>query len=278
LDVVVAVEAGRSRSLAEYLRREFKILRAKGLRVVIREIQPGHFRCRLQEKRFFGRRCRDGFRRAVSNAAASLILSEWETLIGDELVRRASWFEPADWDLIRGRLVTDRAYLRRWRPEIERRVAEHLEHSTVLVIEGFVRFRLRDIVEEVGGMASSLLDEYLLQQENREFIRMLREYARSKGGQSQTVHVIFSPSRVFRLYDERMCLLASNAESLGVPADDEVNHEDLLIASVVGLAPRRLVIHGQRCLPATLETLRGVFGETVEVCTGCNLCSIWHKA
>lgn len=278
MDVVVATEAGRSRSLADYLRREFKILRAKGLRVSLRETQPGHFRCRLQEKRFFGRRSHAGFRKAVANAAASLILSEWEALIGDELVRQASWFEPQDWDLVRGRLGIDRAHLRRWRPEIERRIAEHLEHMAMLVIEGFVRFRLRDIVEEVGGMASSLLDEYLLQQENRDFIRMLRNYARNKGGQSEAIHVIFSPSRVFRIYDERMCLLASNAEGFGVPVDDEVNHEDLLIASVVGLAPRRLVIHGQRCLPATLETLRDVFGDRVEVCTGCNLCSIWHKA
>lgn len=278
MDLVIATEAGRSSSLAESLRREFHILRGKGIRVTVWVIPPGRFRCRLQERRLFGKRNSADFRRAVANAAAALILAEWETLIGGELVKQINWFDTQDWELVRGRLETDRGCLRRFRPEIERRVAAHLEQSKMLIIEGFVRFRLRDIVEEVGAMAGRLLDDHLLQQENRDFIRMLRSYARSKGVQNTVIHIIFSPSRIFRIYDERMCLLATNAEGAGMPVDDEVNHEDLLIASVIGLAPRRIVIHGQQCLPATLQTLRDVFGEGVDVCPGCNLCSIWQQA
>ncbi|MFZ5898763.1 MAG: sporulation protein YtxC [Bacillota bacterium] len=276
MDLLIATEPERAKLLGDYLRREFRILRGKGLRVGYREKPAGCFRCRLYEKRFFGRRDRSGFRAAVVTAVTKLLVAEWESLIGEELLRRAEWLDKDDWDLVREQLNNDRGMLEQFQGRVEARISRYLQNSSILNVEGFVRFRLQDLIDLVGSTASRVLDEQLFQQENQDFIRMLKNFVAEKG-QCSTVHIILTPPKTFRIYDERMCLVATNAEELGIN-DDEVNHEDLLISSVVALGPEKVILHGQFCLAATRATLQEVFGKALVRCSGCNLCSIWNNA
>jgi hypothetical protein len=57
--------------------------------------------------------------------------------------------------------------------------------------------------------------------------------------------------------------------------DGELNFDDLLVSTLITLAPKLITIH---CISSfknkeLLETIKNVFTNRVLICNGCNLCS-----
>ncbi|MBO8129372.1 MAG: hypothetical protein H0Z39_09290 [Peptococcaceae bacterium] len=279
MELCIIVESKRSQSLHKFLRREFKILKGKGFKVFLKEKPPGVFRCRMIESRLFGRRDRRAFKLAVANAMAIFVTTEWEQLLGAQLLKNASWIESQDWDVVRDKLTQERRFLLRCRKQIEKRAFKVLSESFLVNVEGFVRFRLQDITEKVGEEAANILDEHLLEQENRDFINVLKRFASQQQNDGlETAHVVIFPGNAFRIYDADYNILNSTVENAPGFIDDEIKYDDLLISHLVTLAPRKIIFHGEYGFSATLDTLKKVFGNAVSHCKGCSFCSMLIKA
>ena len=58
--------------------------------------------------------------------------------------------------------------------------------------------------------------------------------------------------------------------------EGEINYDDLLVSSLITLAPRKVVIHsiGHFRNKELMETIKNVFYGRVIICQGCDVCSV----
>lgn len=279
LEIRVVVDPGYAALFNTFIKRELKFLRVRGMRVYYKEKPAGFFRCRMAEPRFFGRVDRMGFKKAVANSVAALVIARWECFFGPALIRRVEWTgAEIDWERVCARLNKNRPLIGGLRQRVLALASDHLTDSTNLDVAGFVRFRLPDVSETIAEALAVIVDEQLFEQENEEFIRILRCYTAKRNRHPDTVHVVIEAGSRFRLYDEDFKDFTQSLEHEVPLLDDEVRNEDLLIAVLLTLSPENIVLHGKRCLPVTRETLERVFGPAVSVCKGCDRCAVWVKA
>lgn len=163
--------------------------------------------------------------------------------------------------------------------ELRRLLAErleaYLERAEILLVEGFLRFRCREYVEELEHVVDRSVDEFLLDREYRDFVRLLKQFVDVQPPRFRVVHVLVEPSGAFRLVDEGgQPVEMPGGASTAAPADIAVTDpEDLLLSALITVGAERFVLHPRgRLRDDTLETLDQVFAGRVETCGGCERC------
>lgn len=172
---------------------------------------------------------------------------------------------------------TDQRHQVSRKTRILHRIRDYLDQSSEMVLEGFLNFRLQDLVSELEDAVDRAVDEFLMEREQSEFIRLLRFFVEVQEPRTAEVHVLLQPSGAFKLVDGEGTALASEllAEFVGEVVDQtDVSSDDLLISALITIAPRRIAVHGP--WPTgwhdTEKTMLGVFVDRVELCAGCHRC------
>lgn len=227
-------------------------------------------------------------RHYVASALSDVIVERWESDLIRKIIRDSySYFSHDEQDLIvdyTGRTLDGSGGDARHRYKVNRksqilhRLRDYLDSADELVLEGFVTFRLRDYVEELEDAVDRAVDDFLMEREYREFIKLLKYFVDVQEPRVDHVHVILSRGGPFRLVDDDGGAIRSESleEFVVEMVESEVNHEDLLISALITLAPRTLTVHvqhrsGER--NEALETIIGVFGDRAEICEGCSFCA-----
>ena len=166
---------------------------------------------------------------------------------------------------------------RRERVRVE--LLEYLLQHDTLVLDGFVRFRLKGYVEELAIAVDRAVDEFLLEREYREFIGLLRYFVHSRANRPPLAECFVAADGTFTLEDEAgAALCAAGLDGLEAGAGPAgVAPEDLLVSALITVAPWRVRLHlsagpGPAFSPEALNSLREVFAGAVEVCGGCRRC------
>jgi putative sporulation protein YtxC len=188
---------------------------------------------------------------------------------------RYSYFTPAEQAEIVA--TAERALAARDRREgVRSRLLQYLQGQNTLIVEGFLTFRLKDLVGEAEEALDGAVDAFLLQREYREFIRLLRHFVETLPPRHDLVHAVLQPGGGFRLADADGSPLPADPAAGGAAADGELAPEDRVISALVTLAPRAIVLHrpaGPAALSEeALATVREVFGTRLHVCAGCRIC------
>lgn len=158
------------------------------------------------------------------------------------------------------------------------RLDDYLAVHSVLNLDGFVTFRLRDYLVDLEDRVDQAVDEFLIDREYREFVRLLRYFVDAQQSRTPLVHVILQEDGQFELLDPDSRPLQSDIIQefrLETP-DAELNLEDLLVSSLITAAPERVVLHGSERARRldSVQTVRQVFGHRVEECTECPYCGV----
>lgn len=228
-------------------------------------------------------------RQHLANAVSDLIVNIWEQDLLRRMVNsgcrglaeqdRALVVKQAQGLLDGGAQQGEAGLLRRVgrKGHVLREVAAYLETEDLLIIEGFVSFRLRSYVAHLETTVEQAVDKFMLQKEYREFILLLRHFLTAQEPRIERVHVLVGPSGGFRLLDDAGTTISEQylEECLIEAGQKDINRDDLLISALITIAPRRLKLHA---LPGTdsdgLRTLRAVFADRLTVCRGCELCGL----
>jgi putative sporulation protein YtxC len=157
------------------------------------------------------------------------------------------------------------------------KILDYLDQNQDLILEGFISFRLKDYQQELEGIVNSAVDEFLLEREYIEFIRLLKYFVEIQEPRIQKVQVIFKDGGKFSLLDhEDNPVKHESLDGLMVDIlENEINYDDLLISALITLAPREIILH----IPTqigngdTVKTIQNVFGPRVTRCIGCNKCT-----
>jgi len=223
------------------------------------------------------------FKNLLANIITDIIIDDWAQILIKKIIRdHYYYFNEEEKKNIREKaleLLKNDGFS--YRPLIRRnsifhRVTEFLERNQEMVLEGFINFRLKDYILEVEDIVDAAVDDFLLEKEYLEFIRLLRYFVDIQEPKVNEVHILLEKSNAFKLVDRNGNLIENEyLDGFSIELmNNSINYEDLLISALITLAPRLLVIH----LPNfgepkdTIKTIENVFGKRVRKCNGCELC------
>jgi len=220
----------------------------------------------------------------LANALAETILRHWEKEhVRQVILKRQYLMEKEDnWQVVINKamdylnkgLGQVRGYSVNRKTSLVTQILSCLDHSSVFDIEGFLRFRAQEYKSEVNKAVDYALDEYVIEKEYTEFIRLLKHFVDSQKPQLECLHVGMTPQGKFHLYDnEGVEVTHQFLEDYQLDNVHELGYEDLLVSALIAVAPRQITLHIRyEGFKDTLKTIRSVFGDRVHDCQGCPLC------
>jgi putative sporulation protein YtxC len=160
--------------------------------------------------------------------------------------------------------------------KILKETLEFLKDSNQLIIDGLVKFRLQDYSIQLREAVEAAVEEYQLEKEYQEFIRLLQYFVEIQEPRVSQAHVMIHSGGTFRIFDAKGNPVGSDYEEgfLLDVMDNDINYEDLLISTLITIAPSRIVIHTSEYskLNGAISTIERVFGKRVATCRGCEEC------
>lgn len=154
-------------------------------------------------------------------------------------------------------------------------ISQYLESDSLLYLEGFLRFRLKEYFQEMEESIEKAIDNFLVEREYLEFIKLLRYFVEIQEPRIDEVHVLIKDQDSFYLLDEEKQPIEEK-QLQNVLAElhnenTEVDYDDLLLSALITISPRRIVIHALAKIEI-MDTIISVFRERVVICEGCELC------
>lgn len=132
-----------------------------------------------------------------------------------------------------------------WKDQVWKRVMEYVENNDELVLEGFIRFRLKDFNREMEEAVDRAVDDLLIEKEYSEFIKLLRYFVEIQEPKMEEVHVLMDEDKKFTLLDSDLHIINNDMlEDLAKEiSEKEISHDDLLISALITIAPKKIIIH-----------------------------------
>jgi len=153
---------------------------------------------------------------------------------------------------------------------------DYLDDNNEINVEGFVLFRLKDYLLEINEIVEKAVEDFLVDKEYNEFIKLLKYFVDVQESKVDQIHVIFDEGKRFKLYDKyRKPLNNDYVNSVAAElAENNINQDDLLISALITIAPKEILVHN---LPRfnrgkIIQTLEKIFPEKVHCCNSCELC------
>jgi putative sporulation protein YtxC len=160
-------------------------------------------------------------------------------------------------------------------------VSEQLRTGRELLIEGLLRFRMKALREDLHRVAQQSIDEYLMDLEYQEFVRILRYFLDVQEPRLPLVHMVYLDENTTRLFNvEGRPIEPIDIAKIKVQTEAGVSVDDALMTTLINLAPEKLHIHfgnSQAALPPLFETVSKIFSGKTVICTGCPLCHTVHQ-
>ncbi|HWR43864.1 putative sporulation protein YtxC [Sporomusa sp.] len=280
---------GTTGEIREKLECDCKTLTQEGFRVVIEELDRGGYK-------FLGLNISDGelsfrnyeriknvLRGSVSQILADWIISTEENKIINKIVTSNYCYFNHD-----ERAIVESNAVRALRASpatrydlILARILDYLDNHHELVLDGFLNFRLKDYRLQLSEVIDKVVDDFMMELEYKEFIRVLRYFVDVQEPRVEEAHVVISGIGVFKIYDSHRKILNNQhlesvvlqSHSAGDP--NSLNYEDLLISALITIAPHNIMVHSTNRArdEEALETIKSVFDGRVVLCDGCEMCA-----
>lgn len=223
-------------------------------------------------------------RYSVAKVLTELVIAEYEKRILQGMIKNNYLYFTREEQL----LVLEKAValLRETHPNRRKNtvlqlIFDYLETERLLILEGFIRFRLRTYLEELNDAVEQAVDEYLTEKEYNDFIRLLKYFVDIQEPKIERVNVLIQPSGFFQLYDSCDNIIKSDylENFIADLAENELSYEDLLISTLITLAPNQIILHlpDPSGVASTVSTIESVFEERLFLCNGCTKCSNYKK-
>ncbi len=152
-----------------------------------------------------------------------------------------------------------------WTHSLDGCIADGLV-SGQLILDGVLRFRMKEQISCWDGYVESAYNTIIVENEYQEFIKILQYFVNMQSPQIDEVHVNVQRGGKYILLDKDLTQL-DNEIALALEAENEgsMNDEDILISSLITIAPGKIIIHGAENAknPQILDTIKKVFNERV---------------
>jgi len=155
-------------------------------------------------------------------------------------------------------------------------VYDYISINDLMIVDGFVSFRLKSRDKIINEIIKRSIDEFSAVKEYREFINILQYFIEIQEPKIDLINVVIDDE--YKLYDKENNLIDNDffSDIISELSDDGINEDDILISSIITIAPQRLIIHvnEENKDKEIVDILQSVFIDKVEFCKGCNLCNV----
>lgn len=181
--------------------------------------------------------------------------------------------------LLAGPEVGDQAARRRRMDGIYHVLKGYLQENSYLDLDGFIAFRLQDYRDKLRETVDVAMEEYLLDQQYEEFIHLLQYFVHFQEPLTPLIHLMHKQDHEFSILNEEFTKISAPPCGGVVAniADQEMEMEDMIVSTLISLAPNRIMIHTLHPEAQIISTIRRIFGDRAEVCLHCPPCQMFHQ-
>lgn len=158
---------------------------------------------------------------------------------------------------------------------ILQQLQEYLEQHDYVNLHGLVYFRMQPWLKFVRKIIDKAVDDYLMEKEYQEFIKLLKYFVALQEPKIKQVHVLLNESGSFYFLDHTFQPVEQQQqEIIWEGYNGSCDEEDQLVSLIISLAPYQIVLHHNVYLkyPKAVDTLKHVFDKRVSLCKRCKLC------
>ncbi|MBM7558049.1 putative sporulation protein YtxC [Halanaerobacter jeridensis] len=154
-------------------------------------------------------------------------------------------------------------------------IIEYIADGQEIVLEGFVRFRLKGYLTELESAVKNAIEEYGVEKESRGFVHLLKHYVDIQANNSKLVNVIKIKNNGFKLLNENEKMIENPFldEYVLEQLEQELDQQDLVISALISIAPQEIILHFNQPLEL-IENLKNIFNKRVSICLGCDYCKV----
>lgn len=154
-------------------------------------------------------------------------------------------------------------------------IKEYVYENPLLILEGFLQFRLRHYGDELFEVMEYAMDEYLMDQQYKEFIALLKYFVFIQDAKIPEAHLMHKGGHEFILLNEQ--LLPIDTEHLDSSLkveflDKDYNLEDLIVSTLITVAPQTIYIHTREPDMPVIKTIMQIFENRAKLCEYCRIC------
>lgn len=290
---------GKADAVKEHIANELRQMKDKNINYIINEVNSNgsaSIVCSVKDDSLHRDKSGQLYKTLklhVANALADYIIRQYEEKLISRIINsNYCYFNSAERNeilkqalkIIRNdeRTFFNTLLLIRRRNVIVRKLLDYFESSDNIILDGFVNFRLKDYTKDLEEIVDKAVDEFLMEREYKEFIRLLRYFVDIQDPKFDTVHVVAGFDGKYNLFDENKREITNECvqEFINEISGGDINYDDLLVSSLITLAPQNIRIHcaSQFKNAKLLETIKNVFSEKVFMCNGCEMCTVSLKS
>ena len=171
--------------------------------------------------------------------------------------------------------LLDENYFIEDRKVIDDEIKDYLLESNTLILDGYLKFRSRSFENLIDKIIEKVILDIQLESEYEDFVEMLQYYLETQIPKTNIVNVVIKNNQ-FYLYDERKRPIEnSSIKSImeSAMSDDDVSKADILVSSLIVLAPNKVIIHLKNDKERELmQILKRIFEHKLSFCYSCDLC------
>ena len=167
----------------------------------------------------------------------------------------------------------ENADLKYRKEEINVNVLNYIKENKILILDGFVSFRIPEYIESLNYVVDFSVNKYIIEKEYTEFINLLKLYIDSKESVTNLVHLIYTNGESILLDDKKNVIpLTDNMFDAKYLSDISFSSNDYALNALLTLIPQKIEIHLIGFEDEFINTLKLIFGTRISICTDCNIC------
>lgn len=156
------------------------------------------------------------------------------------------------------------------------KINDFLEENSEININGFIRFRMKELREEIEEVINKVIENYMVEKEYKEFVKLLKYFVDIQESKIDEMHIIIKEDGKYLIKDKESndIFIEFMKELAESKIDTDAKMEDILISGLITNAPKKLIIHGkENCINKEfINTISNVFENRVIYCNNCILC------
>ena len=153
-----------------------------------------------------------------------------------------------------------------------------LKNNSKLYFKGFITFRLRRYFNELEKTVDNAVNQYLIEKEYLEFVSLLKLYVNSEESKVDMVHLVYNNKEPL-LLDKNKNIIKTDINLLNAKylSDITFSSLDLILNTLLNILPKKIYVHLIDDKDEFINTLELIFEKRINICTDCNICSIYKS-
>lgn len=226
----------------------------------------------------------------AGDAIAGYVLDQLESgILRDLIVREFHYHDPNDVALIEGyckqflfyegeSLISSDEIKNRRSAKIGTGVADYLREHTLLVLDGFLRFRLQEYVDEMREVVEYAVDEFVMDKQYQEFISLLKYFVYIQEAKIPAAHLVHKGGHEFLILNDQWEPIDTSALDGSFTLevlDKDINLEDMIVSTLITVSPQTIYIHTREPDLPVINTITQIFEDRSTVCSYCRRCHLF---